>query len=81
MAYTTTLLTWGFVLPFRLSLNLLWNFLDHNTIYPNPSENACAYRADKAVPALARGTTLHQLIFQFKGTELFRCEQIAEEPM
>ncbi len=39
------------------------------------------YRADKAVPALARGTTLHQLIFQFKGTELFRCEQIAEEPM
>ena len=39
------------------------------------------YRADKSVPALARGTTLHQIVFQFKGTELVRLEQIAEEPM
>ena len=39
------------------------------------------YRADKSVPALARGTTLHQIVFQFKGSELVRLEQIAEEPM
>ena len=37
------------------------------------------YRADRTVPTLARGTTLHQLVFQFKGTELLRAEQIAEE--
>ena len=39
------------------------------------------YRADKSVPTLARGTVLHQLVFQFKGTDLLRAEQIAEEPM
>ena len=39
------------------------------------------YRADKSVPTLARGTTLHQIVFQFKGTELVRCEQVAEEEM
>ena len=39
------------------------------------------YRADKSVPMLARGTTLHQIVFQFKGSELVRLEQIAEEPM
>ena len=39
------------------------------------------YRADKSVPALARGTTLHQIVFQFKGTELVRLEQIAEEKL
>ena len=37
--------------------------------------------ADKSVPSLAKGTTLHQLVFQFKGVELIRAEQIAEEPM
>ena len=39
------------------------------------------YRADTTVPTLARGTDLHQLVFQFKGTELVRAEQIAEEKM
>ena len=39
------------------------------------------YRADRTVPALARGTTLHQIVFQFKGTELVRLEQITEEAM
>ena len=39
------------------------------------------YRTDKSVPTLARGTTLHQLVFQFKGTALLRAEQIAEETM
>ena len=39
------------------------------------------YRADKSVPTLARGTTLHQIVFQFKGVELIRAEQIAEELM
>ena len=37
------------------------------------------YRADKSVPTLARGTTLHQIVFQFKSSELVRIEQIAEE--
>ena len=33
------------------------------------------------VPSLAKGTTLHQIVYQFKGTELIRAEQIAEEAM
>jgi len=37
------------------------------------------YRADKTVPALARGTTLHQIVFQFKGTELVRVEHVAQD--
>ena len=37
--------------------------------------------ADKSVPSLAKGTTLHQLVFQFKGTELVRADQVAEEQM
>ncbi len=39
------------------------------------------YRADKSVPTLARGTILHQIVYQFKGTALLRAEQIAEEQM
>ena len=39
------------------------------------------YRADRAVPSLARGTTLHQVVFQFKGAELVRLEHVAEEAM
>ncbi len=39
------------------------------------------YHVDKSVPTLARGTTLHQIVFQFKGVELIRAEQIAEESM
>lgn len=39
------------------------------------------YRADKSVPTLARGTTLHQIVFQFKGSSLVRLEQVAEEQM
>ena len=39
------------------------------------------YRADKSLPTLARGTTLHQIVFQFRGSELLRVEQIAEEKM
>ena len=34
-----------------------------------------------SVPSLAKGTTLHQIVYQFKGTELIRAEQIAEEAM
>ena len=33
------------------------------------------------VPSLAKGTTLHQIVYQFKGTELVRAKQIAEERM
>ena len=40
-----------------------------------------AYRADKSVPALARSTTLHQIVFQFRGVGLVRIEHIAEEWM
>ena len=39
------------------------------------------YRADKSVPSLAHGTTLHQIVFQFKGSELVRLEQIAHESL
>ena len=49
--------------------------------YDEALKQLARYRADKAVPTLARGTVLHQLVFQFKGTELIRAEQIAEEPM
>ena len=44
-------------------------------------EQLAKYRADKSVPSLARGTTLHQIVFQFKGSELVRCEHIVEETM
>ena len=39
------------------------------------------YRADPAVPTLARDTVLHQIVYQFKGDEPVRIEQIAEERM
>lgn len=35
--------------------------------------------ADRFVPSLARGTTLHQIVYQFKGDGMVRAEQIAEE--
>ena len=35
------------------------------------------YAADPAVPALSAGTRLHLILYQFKGTELVRCEEIA----
>ena len=49
--------------------------------YQEGLDQLAKYRADKSVPTLARGTTLHQIVFQFKGSELVRIEQIAEEPM
>ena len=35
------------------------------------------YAADPTVPALSSGTRLHCLLYQFKGTELIRAEEIA----
>ena len=49
--------------------------------YAEALEQLAKYRADKSVPTLARGTTLHQLVYQFKGSALVRAEQIAEEQM
>ena len=49
--------------------------------YQEGLDQLAKYRADKFVPTLARGTTLHQIVFQFKGSELVRIEQVAEEPM
>ena len=49
--------------------------------YQDGLDQLAKYRADKSVPTLARGTTLHQIVFQFKGSELVRLEQIAEEQM
>ena len=49
--------------------------------YQEALDQLAKYRADKSVPALARGTTLHQIVFQFKGSELVCLEQIAEEQM
>jgi len=37
--------------------------------------------ADPFVPSLARGTTLHQIVYQFKGDDPIRIVQIAEEQM
>lgn len=36
------------------------------------------YAADPFVPELAKDTTLHLILFQFKGTELVRLEEIAK---
>ncbi len=49
--------------------------------YDEALKQLAAYRADPFVPSLAKGTTLHQIVYQFKGSELIRVEQIAEEPM
>ena len=49
--------------------------------YQEGIDQLAKYRADKSVPTLARGTTLHQIVFQFKGAELVRIEQVAEEAM
>ena len=37
------------------------------------------YAADPFVPELAKDTTLHLILFQFKGTELIRLEEIAQD--
>ena len=37
------------------------------------------YRADRAVPSLARATTLHQIVYVFKGADLHMLEEIVCE--
>ena len=49
--------------------------------YRDALEKLAKYRADPFVPSLARGTTLHQIVYQFKGDDPIRIEQIAEEAM
>jgi hypothetical protein len=49
--------------------------------YAEALDQLAKYRADPFVPSLAKGTVLHQIVFQFKGDELIRLEQIAEEQM
>ncbi|MBQ6925129.1 MAG: PD-(D/E)XK nuclease domain-containing protein, partial [Kiritimatiellae bacterium] len=49
--------------------------------YAEAVDQLAKYRADKSVPTLARGTVLHQIVYQFKGDEMVRLEQIAEERM
>ena len=39
------------------------------------------YRADRAVPSLARGTALHQIVYVFKGAELHTLEEVVCEQM
>ena len=39
------------------------------------------YARDRMVPALARGTTLHLILVQYRGPKMVRCEQVAESPM
>ncbi len=39
------------------------------------------YRADRAVPSLARGTALHQIVYVFRGAELHTLEEIVCEQM
>ena len=35
-------------------------------------EKLAKYRADPSVPSLARGTVLHQIVYQFKGDDAIR---------
>ena len=49
--------------------------------YRDALEKLARYRADKGVPSLARGTILHQIVFQFRGDNPVRIEQVAEEQM
>jgi len=49
--------------------------------YNEALKQLAAYRADKSAPSFAKGTTLHQIVYQFKGAELIRAEQIGEEQM
>ena len=49
--------------------------------YADALAQLAKYRADPFVPALAKGTTLHQIVYQFRGDDMVRCEQIAEETM
>ena len=39
------------------------------------------YRADRAVPSLARGTALHQIVYVFRGADLYTLAEIACEQM
>ena len=39
------------------------------------------YRADPSVPSLARGTTLHQIVYVFRGADLHTLDEIACEQM
>ena len=49
--------------------------------YDEALKQLAAYRADPFVPSLAKDTTLHQIVYQFKGSDLIRAEQIVEEQM
>jgi hypothetical protein len=49
--------------------------------YAEAVKQLAKYRADQSVPTLAKGTTLHQIVYQFKGDEMVRLEQIAEEQL
>ena len=49
--------------------------------YAEAVDQLAKYRADPFVPSLAKGTTLHQIVYQFKGDEMVRLEQIAAEKL
>ena len=49
--------------------------------YKEGLDQLAKYRADPSVPTLARGTVLHQIVFQFRGSQLLRIEHVAEEQM
>ena len=40
-----------------------------------------AYAKDRKIPALAKGTTLHLLLVQYRGPRMILCEQISEKKM
>ena len=50
-------------------------------LYDEAVEQLKHYRADPKVPSLAKGTVLHQIAFIFRGTALYRLEQLCEERM
>ncbi len=49
--------------------------------YAEAVKQLAKYRADPFVPSLAKGTTLHQIVYQCKGDDMVRLEQIAEEKL
>ena len=38
-----------------------------------------AYAKDKKIPSLAKGTTLHLLLVQYRGPRMIRCELVGEK--
>ena len=52
-----------------------------DALYNEAVDQLKKYRADPKVPSLAKGTTLHQIAYIFRGTKLHRLEHLLQEQM